>query len=96
GTFAKKLTNEVVLNFASATYFGVIGIYVMGDLLRYFGANPAASRPQKFGWTMFDYSFEQYETDIYDWVDIVKMVISSNFNYTGYEKKFQVIEHDEL
>lgn len=94
--FTKKKPDEMVLNFASATWYGVIGVYIMGDLLDYFGKNSAPNRLTKFGWTMFDYSFEKYQTDTYGSVDIVSLVISSNFNYSGFENKFKVIVHDEL
>ncbi|KAF6244927.1 phosphatidylinositol-specific phospholipase C domain-containing protein [Nitrosopumilus sp. b2] len=94
--FNKKKTGEVVLNFASATWFGVIGIYIMGNLLSYYGKNNASDRLSKFGWIMFDYSFEEYMTDIYGDVNIVSLVISSNFNYSGFENKFKVTGHDEL
>ncbi len=87
--------NAVVLNFASATRFGVIGIYTMGRLLAYFGSSPRASRPQKLGWLLFDYPFEQYTTDKYGMLDIVKFIISSNHNYDGYEQEF-VVGKDEL
>ncbi|WP_138429826.1 phosphatidylinositol-specific phospholipase C domain-containing protein [Fodinibius saliphilus] len=94
--FAKKKKGEVVLNFASATWYGVIGVYIMGDLLNYFGKHTAANRPKTFGWTMLDYAFEKYVTNTYGRMDIVSLIISSNSNYSGYEDKFEVTVHDEL
>ncbi|WP_300543993.1 hypothetical protein [Maricaulis sp.] len=94
--FGKKANYDAVLNYASATWYGVIGVYIMGDLLSYFGANSAANRPAQFGWTLFDYQFEKYNTDTYGWMDIVQFIISSNHNYSGYENPFNVIGHDEL
>lgn len=94
--FTKKKPNEIVLNFASATWYGVIGVYIMGDLLGYFGQNSAPNRLTKFGWAMFDYEYEKYQTDIYGSLDIVNLIISSNFNYSGFEEKFKVIGHDEM
>lgn len=94
--FGKKQTTPVVLNFASATWYGIIGVYIMGDMLGYFGANSSANRPAKFGWILFDYQFEQYNTDTYGWLDIVRFIISSNRSYSGYENNFKIIGHDEL
>ncbi len=94
--FAQAPNYDVVLNFASATWYGVIGVYIMGDLLSFFGAKSAANRPAQFGWTLFDYQFEKYNTDTYGWLDIVQFIIASNRNYSGYENTFNVIGHDEL
>tara|TARA_R110002051_G_scaffold324773_2_gene423681 strand:+ start:69339 stop:70694 length:1356 start_codon:yes stop_codon:yes gene_type:complete len=94
--FTQAPNYDVVLNFASATWYGVIGVYVMGDLIGFFGQNSAPARPSKFGWTLFDYQFEQYNTDVYGWFDIVKFIISSNSQYAGYENAFVVVGHDEL
>ena len=80
-----------MLNFASATWFGAIGVYVMDDLLNYFGQYAAAQRPTKLGWTLFDYPFNTYVTDKYAGLNIVTMVIASNFNYASYPDKFQIV-----
>jgi hypothetical protein len=91
--FGRQRSGESVLNFASATWVGM-GLYIMPDLLNFFGQNAAAQRPSKFGWIMFDYGLDNFDTDIYSKLNIVTMIIASNFGYRGYEKKFKVIEHD--
>ena len=62
----KKTAENVVLNFASGTWFGVFGVYVMKQLsllLRQRGRG-------RFGWMLFDYPFG---------TDVVEAVIDSNF-----------------
>ncbi|MCW4113463.1 hypothetical protein NPA31_000630 [Aurantimonas sp. MSK8Z-1] len=94
--FGRKVPGTVVLNFASATWIGIIGVYIMGELLRYFGAKPSVQRPATFGWILFDYQFESYQTDTYGWLNIARLVVASNRNYAGYENPFNVLGHDEL
>lgn len=91
--FNSHRSGRAVLNFASATA-GIPklwGIYIMEDLLAYFGSEEAINRPSKFGWIMFDYGLDYYKTDIYSNVSMVTLIISSNFKYRGYEDKFCVI-----
>ena len=90
--FQQKNGGNTVLNFASATWYGVFGVYIMGDLLDYFGSQPARGRPARFGWIMFDYAFNKYNTDTYGDLDIVSIVIASNFGYQGYGKRFKVVD----
>jgi GH18 family chitinase len=95
--FTKKEPNEMVLNFASATWYVIKGVYITDDLLKYFRKKSTQNRLTKFGWTMFDYPFTTnliIGTDNGS-VDIVGLVISSNFNYSGFEK-YVIHEHDEL
>lgn len=87
--FAKKQKGEVVWNFASATKGKLFGVYIMGNLLDYFGQNEAANRPTMFGWILFDYSFNLYNTDTYSTLNIVTIIIDSNF--TSYPLRFKVI-----
>jgi hypothetical protein len=89
--FQQKKLGEVVLNFASATSLKILGVYIMDMLLDYFGEKTVSERPHKFGWTMFDDAFSKYLTDNYGQINIVSLVISSNFNYSGFENTFQVI-----
>ncbi|MEH0158414.1 phosphatidylinositol-specific phospholipase C domain-containing protein [Limibacter armeniacum] len=93
--FSNKQEDEVVWNFASATWFG-FGVYIMGDLLNYFGANEANNRLAKFGWTLFDFPFNSYNTNIYSAMSIVSLIIDSNFGYSNYPDKFKVVNdgHD--
>lgn len=98
--FLKKKRNEVVLNFASATWYGVFGVYIMGELLAYFGSKSAAERLPTFGWTLFDYPFNFYDTDTYGPMNVVQLIIDSNTEprYSAYSKKFKVSHegHDDL
>ncbi|HEX2253844.1 MAG TPA: hypothetical protein VHQ65_11305, partial [Thermoanaerobaculia bacterium] len=89
--FDHKPSSAVVWNFASATWYGVFGVYIQGDLLSYFGKDEAADRLENFGWTLFDYPFSSYDTTTYGSMNIVSLIISSNFGYLGYEKKFKVL-----
>jgi hypothetical protein len=62
----KKTAENVVLNFASGTWFGVVGVNVLKQLsllLRQRG-------PGRFGWILFDYPLG---------TDVVETVIDSNF-----------------
>jgi 1-phosphatidylinositol phosphodiesterase len=86
----QKKAGEVSLNFVSAVRLGLLGLYIGGDLLAKFGELPAADRPKKFGWMLFDYPFAPYHTDNYDRVVIVNFIIASNFGYAGYEHEFTV------
>jgi hypothetical protein len=62
----KKDRQHVVLNFASGTWFGVFGIYVMKPLSRLLRERG----PGPFGWILFDYPLG---------TDVVAAVIASNF-----------------
>lgn len=91
----KKSKYKLVLNFASATWFGVTGIYIGDIVLNTFGSFVAAARPQKIGWAFFDYEFTAYSvqgaSDKY--LNIVEFWIDSNFGYAKFPKKFVVSEH---
>ncbi|MCH2226117.1 MAG: hypothetical protein MK066_15215, partial [Crocinitomicaceae bacterium] len=91
--FLKKKSVDVVWNFASGTWYGVFGVYIMGDLLNYFGKDTALNRLKTFGWTLFDYPFNYYNTDTYGAINIVQLIISSNTNprYEAYQEKFKVL-----
>jgi len=95
-TFGQKQPSMVVLNYASAVWYGVIGVYIMGDLLSYFGTMSARQRPRQLGWILFDYQFESYNTSSYGWLTIVDLIIASNSNYQGFTDTFTVLSHDEL
>ncbi|MBO6523997.1 MAG: hypothetical protein JJ971_09235 [Balneolaceae bacterium] len=88
--FNQKVANRVVFNFASAVHGGINGVYIMGDLLGYFGKDAAAQRPSKFGWVLFDYQFTSYSTSKYGNLNIVQMIINSNFGYNVYPDAFTV------
>lgn len=99
--FTYKPGNDVVLNFASATWLKFNGVYIMRNLLNYFGSLAYEDKPKHFGWTLFDYPFEQYPI-LKDkmtsgteptYLSIIDLLILSNYNYTGYMDKFHVYEH---
>ncbi|HTB05354.1 MAG TPA: phosphatidylinositol-specific phospholipase C domain-containing protein [Bacteroidia bacterium] len=83
----------VVLNFASGRqgFLNLNKVYIQDKLLAYFGSMDVANRPAKLGWILFDYDNWQFKTDIYGNVDIVKVIISSNFGYNKYPAKFKVL-----
>ena len=93
-----KAGGMALVNFASATYLKLYGVYIMGGLLRYLGKNAAKLRPQKMGWSLFDYETTSYQTDRYSFVNCLQLVVSSNFGYQGFENAFKVISdgRDEL
>jgi hypothetical protein len=92
-TFNTHRPGRAVLNFASGTTgpLNLLGVYIMEDLLAYFGRYEAIDRPSKFGWLMLDYGLDYYKTDIYSNLSMVTLIISSNFKYRGYEDKFCVV-----
>lgn len=90
GSFYIKNKFPVLINFASATLFGVAKLLIMKDLLNYFGNLSLQDRPTQFGWIMFDYEFDEYQTNTYGGMTIVDLIIASNFGYEGYENTFQV------
>lgn len=88
--FLKKEDGMVVWNFASATQKKFFGVYIMSGLLNFFGAQIASKRLQKFGWILFDYPFNAYNTNTYSSITIVSLIIDSNFGYSTYPEKFKV------
>ncbi|WP_133491257.1 hypothetical protein [Alcanivorax sp. 24] len=88
--FTQKADKNVVWNFASATWYGIFGIYIMSGLLAAFGEKTATERWRHFGWVLFDYPFEGYRTDRYGNLDVVAMVIASNHEYREFPEIFKV------
>jgi len=84
----KKGDGTVVLNYATARkiFMFLKKVYIQDSVLNYFGSN----RPLAFGWTMFDYENREFKTDKYDDLDVVKIIISSNFQYK-YPEKFKIL-----
>ena len=72
--FTKKTPENVVLNFASGTWFGVFGVYVMDELSQFL----RAWRPGHFGWILFDYPFGLPGRSRSQ-PDVVATIIRSNF-----------------
>lgn len=88
---------QMLLNFASGVQSVIYGVYIMGQLLEYFGKNDAGGRPARLGWSLFDYISTAYSTNVYGYINILQIIISSNFDYKGYTKSFKVdTGHEEL
>jgi hypothetical protein len=94
--FREYAAGRLVLNFASATKLGVLGVYIMAGLLDSFGKTPLNRRPVKFGWVMLDYPFNKYATNEYGYIDLVDIIVASNFQYKSYPKVFRVLESSDL
>jgi hypothetical protein len=93
--FCAKNPQEVLFNFASATNYGVLGVYIAPNLLAYFGQNAATTRTDTLGWVMLDREGDPYFTDIeaYNPMDIVSMIIDSNFQFRKYPRVFKVNDY---
>ena len=91
--FTEWSAGNAVWNFASATRLKLFGVQIIPDLLNYFGAKPAAQRPAHFGWLLLDYAFNQYTTDTYGALDLVTLIIASNFGYHGYDRTFRIVSN---
>jgi hypothetical protein len=70
----KKTPENVVLNFASGTWFGVFGVYVMDELSPFLRAQQTG----RFGWILFDYPFGLPRRSR-SHPDVVATIIQSNF-----------------
>lgn len=99
-TFDKKKHGDgvVVLNFATGRegLLNLSKVYIQDKLLAYFGAKNAADRPVSLGWVLFDYESWAYKTDVYNKLDIVEVIIASNFGYSEYPAKFKVLSGGHL
>lgn len=82
---------QVLLNFASATYYGVAGVYIMAPLLDWFGDSSAEVRTERLGWSLFDYSTTSYQTNNYAFMNCLRLIVDSNFGYKFYPGWFSVI-----
>ncbi|MUZ75220.1 hypothetical protein GOZ90_21250 [Agrobacterium vitis] len=80
---------RLLLNYASATYFGVIGIYIMQDVLNYLGDANLAPDDMHLGWSLFDYEETAYPLSTGGRATVVLLFISSNANYWNYPRPFQ-------
>lgn len=90
-TMKHKRKGEVVLNYASACKFGVIGVYCIRDLISYFGKN----KPESFGWMLFDYENLAYDTNVYGLMNIVSIVVDSNYGYCGSGLQYQLKDKEQ-
>lgn len=93
---AKQKSTDVnlLINFASATYFIVLPKPLIQYLvLNEFGKYDGDQRKWQigsFGWTFFDYVSTVYTTSNGNSINIVSFIISSNFGYTGFDNKFDM------
>jgi hypothetical protein len=85
----KKGDGTVVLNYATARkgFMFLNKVYIQDSVLNYLGSN----KPASMGWTMFDYENREFKTTKYDDLDVVKVIISSNFQYKEYPEKFKIL-----
>ena len=86
----KAVPDLMVYNFASGVQKVLMGVYIMNLVLQYFGSKQLAVRPKLLGWMLFDYISTNYNTDTYGSINVIELIISSNFNYDGYQKTFEV------
>src|SRR4029077_10953828 len=82
---------EMLLNFANGIQRLDSGVYITGPLLSYFGQWDAMSRPKRLGWSFFDYEDTSVQTDKYGFVSCIQFLVASNFGYSGFEQRFNVI-----
>lgn len=92
----EKVSGTVYFNYASGTKYLIRGIYILGNLMLYFGKDIANKRKTKLGWLMMDYEFDLYNTDQYNYLSMVDLYISSNFNYSEYPDKFSLIYESKI
>ena len=90
----KKGDGEVVLNYTTARrgFMRLYKVYIQDSVLNYFGSRDISARPTNFGWTMLDYESWAYPTDTYSDLKLIKLIISSNFQYADYPEKFKVLK----
>jgi 1-phosphatidylinositol phosphodiesterase len=86
--FEKKSDGMVVLNFASCA--SLLGSNINSLLISHFGETSSADRRKKLGWTLFDLAFDTSKTNTYGNLNIVELIIDSNFNYRQYPNKFLI------
>ena len=93
-TFAKKRKGDgmVVLNYSTARqgFKFLYKVYIQDSILNYFGRMPVVMRPANFGWLMLDYESFTYPSDKYGNMNLLNLIIASNFGYEGYTDKFKV------
>jgi len=86
----QKKIDEVLLNFATAVQNLVFGVYIIEKFITYLGKSDLSSRPSQLGWALFDYPNDYYYTNKYGNLNVISLIISSNFNYSRYQDKFTI------
>lgn len=91
-TQKKKGDGTIVLNYASGRqgFHYLYKVFIEDSILNYFGSLSLPERPTNFGWLMMDYESYIYPSDKYGNMNLLKLIIASNFGYTGYTEKFKV------
>ncbi|RXT48110.1 hypothetical protein B6S44_23865 [Bosea sp. Tri-44] len=79
---------QMLINFGSATYFGVGGINIHRGLLRHLGVT--ANRPSFFGWSLFDYVDLAYPTSVYPALTCTQMINAATSNYRDFPSGYVV------
>ncbi|MBF2715654.1 hypothetical protein [Agrobacterium vitis] len=80
---------RLLLNYASATYFGVTGIYIMQDVLNFLGDATLAPDNMRLGWSLFDYEETAYPLSTGGRANVVQLFIASNAHYWNYPRPFR-------
>ncbi|MVA17488.1 hypothetical protein GOZ94_00830 [Agrobacterium vitis] len=80
---------RLLLNYASATYFGVTGIYIMQDVLNFLGDAALAPDNMRLGWSLFDYEETAYPLSTGGRANVVQLFIASNAHYWNYPRPFR-------
>lgn len=83
-------SGRMILNFASGVQKLLVGVYILDRVLQYFGSDDASSRPTLIGWSFFDYITSNYSTSTYGNINVLQMIISSNFSYSDYPDEYTV------
>ena len=85
---------NVLINFASAIHSGNMGVYIQENVIEYLGKYNSTNRVKTLGWSFFDQP--QWETAIseYRQINVIKLIIDSNFGYSSYPNIFQIKAHD--
>lgn len=89
GLFRKR-DGVILLNFASGIFNVNFGVDIIPSFIEYLGGTSlAVSRNKQLGWCFFDYAFDNYGFDAsYAYINVVDVIIDSNFEYTTYPKVF--------
>lgn len=89
----EKKRHALVLNYASATWYFLKGVYILDSVMNWFGKKGVTERPKNIGWILMDYEDRPFVmTPGKENVTMVDLIIASNFNYIDFEDKFSVKE----
>ncbi|MDR1185104.1 MAG: hypothetical protein LBK67_09975 [Coriobacteriales bacterium] len=100
--FEQKPADGVLLNYASATYFFLIGVNAQPRILSWLGQSPAAQRTKTLGWVFLDkedlaYDIRDESSALLGERSLCGMIIDSNFDYGNTPGMFTVdVPNQEL